>query len=396
VHDRRDSSSIARLVARSRHGPWPDHSVRPDFDISKRGVPPGVTGALWLAFAAALPLGVLLLLFVLVVWGDAEVVDFRSFYTAGTALLHGESPYPEYVYPPLTAIASVPLALLPLGLAEAIVIIGLAGGVVATLFVLDVRDWRCYGLAFLWPPVISGIQTGNITILLGLAAALAWRFRARPLSCSLSVGITLAAKFFLWPLVIWLAATRRYVTAGLSCVAGAGFLILSWAAIGFAGLGDYGSIVRRVQGVVESDSYTAYVVALDLGASPALARAVWLTLAFALLAGCIALGRRANDAGAFILAIAASLAFTPIVWLHYFALLLIVVAVAQPTLGVIWFVPLAMVITPGSGQPSAPETFATLVIASLTIALALRASLHEKADVTDTQTVLSRPSVRAS
>jgi len=349
--------------------------VRRATEKGKRGVSPGVTSALLLAFAAALPLGVLVLLFVLVVWGDAEVVDFRSFYTAGTALLHGESPYPEYVYPPLTAIVSVPLALLPLGLAEAIVIIGLAAGVVATLFVLNVRDWRCYGLVFLWPPVISGIQTGNITILLGLAAALAWRFRARRLPCSLSIGITLATKFFLWPLVIWLAATRRYVTAGLSCLAGAGILILSWAAIGFAGLGDYGSIVRRVQGVVENDSYTAYVVALDLGASPALARAVWLTLAFALLVGCVVLGRRAKDRGAFIMAIAASLAFTPIVWLHYFALLLVVVAVAQPRLGAVWFVPLAMVITPGSGSPTPFETSATLAIAGLTVALALRASL---------------------
>lgn len=347
-----------------------------DLDNPKRGKSPGVTGALWLAFAAFLPLGILLLLFVLVVWGDAEVVDFRSFYTAGTALLHGESPYPEYVYPPLTAIVSVPLALLPLGLAEAIVIAGLAAGVVATLFVLGVQDWRCYGLAYLWPPVLSAIQTGNITIFLGLAAALAWRFRARPLPCSLSIGIALAAKFFLWPLVFWLAATRRYVVAALTCAAGAGFLVLSWAAIGFAGVSDYGNFVRRVQRVVESDSYTAYVVALDLGASPTLARVVWLTLAFGLLFGCVALGRRANDRGAFVLAIAASLAFTPIVWLHYFALLLVAVAVAQPSLGAAWFVPLAMFVTPGSGHPTPFETSATLAAAALTIALALRASVE--------------------
>jgi hypothetical protein len=84
------------------------------------------------------------------------------------------------------------------------------------------------------------------------------------------------------------------------------------------------------------------------------------------------------------------------VWLHYFALLVVVVAVAEPRLGPVWFIPLAMVVTPGSGQPSPRETFATLVIASLTIAFALRASLQEKADVTDTPMVLGRPSVRAS
>ena len=54
----------------------------------------------------------------------------------------------------------------------------LTGAVLATLRALDVRDWRCYGVAFLWPPVLSAIQTGNITLLLGLCAALVWRFRA--------------------------------------------------------------------------------------------------------------------------------------------------------------------------------------------------------------------------
>ena len=48
-------------------------------------------------------------------------------------------------------------------------------------FVLGVRDWRCYGLLLLWPPVISAVQTGNVTLWFALAAALAWRFRDRTL-----------------------------------------------------------------------------------------------------------------------------------------------------------------------------------------------------------------------
>jgi hypothetical protein len=84
-------------------------------------------------------------------------------------------------------------------------------------------------------------------------------------------------------------------------------------------------------------------------------------------------GRRGGERSAFVLAIAASLALTPIVWLHYFALLVVVVAVARPSLGFFWFVPLAMVITPGSGHPTPFETAATLAVAAATIALALRA-----------------------
>lgn len=346
----------------------PAHAY-PD-DLSSRGV----ASALWIAFAAFLPLGVFLLVFGSVVWGDAQLVDFGSYYRAGDALLHGESPYPAYVYPPLVAIASVPLAVLPLGLAEAVVMLALAAGVVATLFVLGVRDWRCYGTAFLWPPVIAAIQTGNITIPLALAAALAWRFRDRPRGSSASIGVSLAAKFFLWPLVVWLAATRRYLTAVLSCVAGLGFLALSWAVIGFAGLSDYMNIARGVQRIVEGDSLTVYVLALDLGVAQGVARVVWLASALGIVVCCVALGGRGNDRGAFILAIAAALAFSPIVWLHYFELLLVVVAVARPTLGVAWFVPLAMYVTPGTGHPSPAESAVTLVAAGVTVVLSLRAS----------------------
>ncbi len=103
-----------------------------------------------------------------------------------------------------------------------------------TLYVLEVRDWRCYGLALLWPPVISAIQTGNLTLWFGLAAALTWRFRDRLIAPSASIGVTLAAKFFLWPLVVWLAATRRIAASVLACALGAGLLLASWSVIGFS------------------------------------------------------------------------------------------------------------------------------------------------------------------
>jgi alpha-1,2-mannosyltransferase len=343
---------------------------------SRYGLSPRATRAVEVTLFAVMPLGVLLLLLGYTVRGDADAIDFRSFYTAASSLLDGNSPYPVYVYPPLTAFLSMPLALVPLSVAEGIVIVGLAAAVVVTLRVLEVEDWRCYGLALLWPPVISAIQTGNITILLGLGAALAWRYRERPLACSVSIGATLAAKFFLWPLLVWSAATRRYVTVALTCVAGLAFVFLPWAVIGFSGLSEYGSIVRRVQGVVERDSYTTYVLALDAGASQQVARAIWLALGAGLVAAVVLLGRRGDERSAFIVAVAAALALTPIVWLHYFALLLVVAALAAPRLGLVWFVPLGMVLTPGSGHPTPFETVWTLAIAGLVVALALRRTLR--------------------
>ena len=273
-----------------------------------------------------------------------------------------------------TAIVSIPLTALPFDAAGLLLMTALAGAALATLFVLGVRDWRCYGIVLLWPPVISAIQTGNVTLWLALASAIAWRFRARVLPVSASIGLTLAAKFLLWPLVVWLAATRRYAGAALSGAVGAGLLLVSWAAVGFSGFADYPDLLRRLEDTVGDDSYTVYVVGLDLGLSPVVARSIWLGLGLGLLAGVVLLARRGEEQRAFVLAIAAALALTPIVWLHYFALLAVIVALARPRLGVIWFVPLAMVVTPGSGHPTPFQTTATLAVAATTIALALRAS----------------------
>ena len=107
--------------------------------------------------------------------------------------------------------------------------------------------------------------------------------------------------------------------------------------------------------------------------SPA-ARALWLGVGLALVGWVVLLGRRGDERTAFIVAVAAALALTPIIWLHYFALLLVVVAIAQPRLGLVWFVPFAMFITPGSGDPTPFDTAWTLGVAAVTIGLAVRAS----------------------
>jgi len=335
----------------------------------------------WVLFGA-LPALVVVALFVETVQDDAVAYDFRVFFGAAEAVLRGDSPYPplhdagaviarSFVYPPLTALAAIPLTVLPFQAAGLLVQAGLVVAILATLYVLGVADWRCYGIVLLWPPVLSAIQTGSVTILLVLAAALAWRYRDRTAASALAVGIGLAVKTILWPLVVWQAAGRRYAAAVLSCVSCAALVLLSWAVIGFAGFADYPDLLRRLERVVGDDSYTAYIVGLDLGLPSAVARAAWLALGLALLASVIVLARRGEDRSAFMVAIAASLALTPIVWLHYFALLAVVVALAKPRLALAWFVPLGMVLTPGSGHPSPFETAWTLGVAAATIGIAL-------------------------
>lgn len=331
------------------------------------------------------PVLALVALFASAIEDDVIATDFRQFYRAAETILDGGDPYlpagepltawgGPYPYPPLPAILAGPLTALPFDAAGLLLMAVLAGVALAVPFVLGVRDWRCYGLVLLWPPVISAIQTANLTLWLALLAALVWRFRDRRLATAASLGVTLAAKFFLWPLVAWLAATRRMQSAVLSCALGALLLVGSWTVIGFAGFVDYPDLLRRLEETVGEDSYTVHIVGLDAGLPSPLARGLWIAVGLALLAGVVVLGRRGDERSAFVLALAAALALTPIVWLHYFALLVVAVALAQPRLGLVWFVPLGMVITPGSGHPTPFETAFTLAVAALTFGLALRAS----------------------
>ena len=338
-----------------------------------------------IVFCGLLPAVTVVTLFASTIQDDSVAFDFRPLYHGAEDILAGESPYPledalltatggPYVYPPLPALLSVPLTPLSVDVAGLVVMTTLLLVALAILFVLGVRDWRCYGVMLLWPPVISAIQTGNVTLWLALACALAWRFRDRLLVSSASVGVTLAVKFFLWPLLVWFVATRRMANAVVAVAVGAGLLLASWAVIGFDGLRGYPELLRRLESGVGDDAYTVTNLAHDLGAPWGLARTLWLALGVALLAACIVLARRGDERSAFILALAAGLALTPLVWLHYFALLVVAVAIVRPTLGVIWFVPLAMVIATGGGDPTPFQTTVTLATCGLTIGLALRES----------------------
>ena len=238
----------------------------------------------------------------------------------------------------------------------------------AVPFVLGVRDWRCYGVALLWPPVISAIQTGNVTLWLALALRrrLAVPRPPRPLLGEHRNH----ARGEVLPLAARRLARRDAkdrASAVLACVVGVGVLLVSWAVIGFAGFVDYPSSPaparrarrrRLVHGLHRRTRSRSPVAS---------SRAVlWLALGLcARWSVSSLLARSGDERTAFIVAIAASLALTPIVWLHYFALLLVVVALAQPRLGLVWFVPLAMVVTPGSGHPTPFETAWTLGVVAI-------------------------------
>jgi hypothetical protein len=303
------------------------------------------------------------------------------FLPAADAILDGESPYPDlddpslargtgYVYPPVVAQLLVPFTVLPETLTVVAFALVLIGATAATLGLLDVRDWRCYGLAFLWPPVLSAIHVENVTILMGLAAALVWRYRDRAAG-GVSYGVSLAAKPLLWPLAPWLLATRSWRALVWATGVAAALVVGSWAAIGFTGFVEYQALLRRLSELMDEWGYSVYALLLDLGVGETVAHAVWLAVALSLLGAAYVVTRRGDPRRGFVLAVAAVISCSPIVWLHYFALLLVAVAVAQPTLGVAWLAPFLMFGAEELQNGTTFQTALTLASAGLTVAVAL-------------------------
>ena len=342
----------------------------------------------WLLLCGALPLLALYYAIAPNAFGDSQAADFHfNYYYAAEAIRAGENIYPsvdfvvrgpgdliiDYVYPPLIAILTVPWTFMPVGLAEVLFQFVLVVAFVGTLALLGVRDWRCYGLAFLWPPVTDAIATGNISILLGLAAALVWAYRDRARIAGAALGVSIAAKVFLWPLTVWLVATGRLRAAAWSVGVAVVTLFASWAVVGFRGLADYPDLVRRLTDRMDERGYTVYALGVDLGLPKGVSWALWLFLAAAVVAASVVLARRGDEQGAFVLALAAAIAFSPIVWLHYFTLVLVAVAIARPRLAPVWFmgIPLQLVVSTGVYNGSTFQTAAVLAAMALTVALVL-------------------------
>jgi alpha-1,2-mannosyltransferase len=302
----------------------------------------------------------LLALGFLVVWATRGTSnqDFAVFRTAGRAVLHGHSPYSrpdpallaqsdKFVYPAIDAFAFAPLALVPRGVAGALFFVVSALAVAVGLRLLGCYDWRCLSVALLSPPLFFALGLGALGPILFLGAALVWRSRNRMAWTALAVGLTVLAKLFLWPLIVWLVATRRWRAAAGALGVAALFALVGWAAIGFAGFRDYPTTVRVLDEVQRWKSYSIVGLALSLHLPAGAGNALLIGAGVAGCALTVGLARRPDgDRLAFSAAIVTALLATPLLWNHYLVLLLAPLALARPRLSWPWALPALLWLTP--------------------------------------------------
>ncbi len=297
------------------------------------------------ALFVALPVAVVTTMFVvgLVTGPLAHDVKYEL-YPQAEDILAGRNPWPEAIWPPLAAVAAMPFTILPPTAANvAIGLVGLAC-MAGALWLVGVRDWRVYGVAALWPSVLGDIRIAHLTPLLCLLVALLWRYRDRPLSAGLSLGVAGGVKFFLWPLGVWLLASGRARAAGLAAVVAVGSVAL---VAPFAPFDEYVRTLRDVGREFDQDSYSTFGLLTQLDVGDTAARVFTFALGLALLA---LTWRRAS----FALAIASALVLSPIVWFDFYALAAIPLAIARPRLSLVWFLPLLTWGLPSSGIAADP------------------------------------------
>jgi hypothetical protein len=298
------------------------------------------------------------LTFYLNVRSGAFGFDFRgSLWKAGRDILAGRSPYPPpdpahlahagnaFVYPPLSALVALPLAALPHTAAAAIWSLANCLALMGALWVVGLRQGRCYLLCLASYPVVDSLIVGQLSGLIALSVAVAWRFRERAVVAGFAAAVAIVLKLLAWPLLVWLLVTRRFKAAAVCAASTALLLLASWAAIGFDGLTGYPRLLGADAAAFQNHSDSVVALLLRAGFSPAVSRLLAILAAVAILE--LARRRaRTDEPFALALALAAGIVASPIVHAHYWVVLFVPFAVSRRSASWLWLIPLGFWASP--------------------------------------------------
>ncbi len=263
--------------------------------------------------------------------------DLMVFLRAARAVSAGITPYAApgspllrsghaFVYPYLAAWPFLPLAQLPAVLASGLYyVLGVVAVAVAVRLVAGRSTGPVpYVVALTAEPTVRALQLGTLNPLLLLGLAVAWRFRRHGVLVVAALVAVVVAKLFLLPMLLWPALHGRWRPALVGAGISAGAVTLGCVLAHY----DLATFVRMLSTLSAHEAVHSSSVAARLqrlGASGGVALAVTLALAAAVVTLCRwQAARTGREAYTFSACLIASLVLSPIVWGHYFALLLLI------------------------------------------------------------------------
>jgi alpha-1,2-mannosyltransferase len=291
--------------------------------------------------------------------GDFIAVDFRqAFFAAGMRTLHGADPYTwsraqiaagvSFPYPAVAALLFAPLAELPVGVASGVFTGLCLLAAPLALRLLDVPDWRLFGVVLLWSPVVVGWQTANVSLIILAGVALAWRWRDRPAAVGCLVALIVSVKPIMLPLGLWLLCARRMRALGCLAVAGIALNGVAWTVVGWSQVSRWLHLVSQQGDILYRKGYGLIALAVDAGGTRTAGMVLLATAAVALLAMTAVAARRRQERPLFALAVLLTIVISPQIDSHYFALLIAPLALAHRRMHAMWLLPLLLWVCPAA------------------------------------------------
>ena len=120
-------------------------------------------------------------------------------------------------------------------------------------------------------------------------------------------------------------------------------------------------------------------MARALGFGADVGRLATVLIGGAALVACVALARAGDEQRAFVVAVASVLVLSPIIWLHYLALLVVPLGLMRPRFSALWLLPIVLWVSPKSENGVGFEPFVpALVAAVLLLVLLVRPGVRER------------------
>src|SRR5262249_18300230 len=191
----------------------------------------------------------------------------------------------------------------------------------------------------------------------------------------LSLGVVVALKLFLWPIILWLAITRRFKAAAVAACSSVVVLLVPWIPLRGAGLLSYPHRLSVLSSLEAKRGFSPAALLGPCGVGWSTASMVGYALGVVLLVA--AYRRRHSEEAALALVCSGALLLTPILWPNYLLVMLVPLAVLRPRFGVIWLLP-AVLVGQARLDPSVLELavflgiLAVLTVPTLDVALRRR------------------------